>query len=288
MLKRLLCPNVRCVETTRQAIPTELTEAEMAAGYERLNLEGKVVVITGSSAGIGANTALLMASRGAKLTIHGRREDKLKEMADKIEAVNGHRPFMVLGSVEDPAVRAELINGTVAHFGRLDALCSNAGWMKVGTLDHTTVEELRTMLELHIVAPFELCKLAVPELIKQKGSIVMTSSVASVCGWPWLTAYSAAKAGMDNMVRSLAGELAPKGVRVNTVNPGAVDTELLRDDPATKEMLKDPNNPPVTPMGRALRPEEVSEVIAFLVSDAASMVTGATYVVDGAKTAICT
>ena len=152
-------------------------------------------------------------------------------------------------------MKADLINGTIEHFGRLDILCNNAGWMKVGGTDHTEVDELRTMLEVgflefnyraandqerqpqidendilydthlcifvrwqvHVVGPFELCKLAIPELVKNKGNIIMTSSICGMRGFPALVAYSAAKAGSDNLMRSLAGELTSKGVRVNCV-----------------------------------------------------------------------
>ncbi|XP_003739595.1 uncharacterized protein LOC100905809 [Galendromus occidentalis] len=253
--------------------------------FEGYSLTGKVAVVTGSSSGIGAATALLMAQRGANVTIHGRRTDKLEEIANQLEEASGNRPYVVVGDIEDSDVRADLINGTINHFGRLDVLCNNAGWMKIGGMDQTEVDDLRTMLEVHIVAPFELCKLAMSELIKNKGNIIMTSSICSLIGFPSLVAYSAAKAGCDNLMRSLAGEFAAQGVRLNCVNPGPVATDLLRNEDEFLTALSSSDTTPPTPLGRFALAREVAELISFLASDAGAMIHGGTHAIDGGITA---
>ncbi|OQR71223.1 3-oxoacyl-[acyl-carrier-protein] reductase FabG-like [Tropilaelaps mercedesae] len=242
----------------------------------------------GSSAGIGRSTAILMASRGAKLTIHGRMQDKLDEVAAEIEKTSGCRPFSVLGNIEDVSVREQLINGTLANFGRIDVLVNNAGWAKFGTIEKIDAADIRAMMEVHVVAPFDLCKRALTELVKNKGNIIMVSSIAGMRGEPMLVAYSAAKAAMDNMMRSLSGDLGPKGVRINSVNPGATDTNILRTKEALEflqQIMSKPNKPSLNSFDRMGNASEVAEVIAFLASDAASIVTGAIYTADGGKTA---
>jgi len=252
----------------------------------KLSYEGKVAIITGSSSGIGEATALLMAERGAELTIHGRREDKLQEMANKIEEISGKTPLMVLGDINSEDVQKELIEGTIARFSRIDVLVNNAGMMAVGGWRETDGDHLNRMLTLHIVTPFVLSKMAIPHLIETKGNIVMISSIAGINGMIQFVSYCAAKAGMDAMMKSLAAELALDGVRVNCVSPGGTATDLCRYEETRvvieEAMKKSPTA--ICPMGRMAEAGEVAEMICFLGSDAASFVTGCIHPVDGAKT----
>jgi len=140
------------------------------------------------------------------------------------------------------------------------------------------------MFECHCVAPFELCQLSMPHLLKTKGSVVMVSSVAGMKGMAMSVPYSTAKAGMDNMMRSLALEVAKDGVRINSLNPGLIVTEILRDTPGGYDLLS-PDDKPFHPNGRVGKPEEMATIIAFLASDDASMITGATLAADGGLTA---
>jgi len=253
----------------------------------KLSLKGKVAVVTGSSSGIGEATALLMADRGAELTIHGRRQDKLQEVANKIEEISGKKPLMVLGDITSEEVQKELIEGTIARFSRIDVLVNNAGMMKVGGWQDINAEDMKEMLDMHVVAPYMLSRMAIPQLILNKGSIVMVSSIAGIRGVSRFVSYSAAKGGMDNMMRSLAADLAKDGVRVNSVNPGGTNTELCRYDDTRAllaEVMANPSQTAICPMGRMIEPSEIAEVISFLASDAASMISGCAHAVDGAKT----
>jgi len=247
------------------------------------SFQGKVAIVTGGSSGIGKATAIMFAKCGAKVTIHGRRLDKLQEVAAECEKLSGHPAVIVQGSIEDESVRKHIVDDTVSKFGQIDVLVNNAGYGNVGGWENSDVENMRNMLECHVVAPFDLCRQAMPHLINTKGAIVNISSVAGLSGCTGFLSYSVAKAGMDNLTRSLSAEVAKTGVRVNTVNPGAVQTEFLRDADMFKPMIdamkKDPR--PVHPNGRWGQPDEIASAILFLSSDRASMITGVNLPVDG-------
>jgi len=250
-----------------------------------MSLKDKVAIITGSSAGIGRSTALLFAQRGALVTIHGRRQEKLDEVAEEILTTSGRKPVIVCGDIEDSNVRKQLIDLTVEQHGRIDVLVNNAGYVTPGGWA-APVDSLRQMFECHCVAPFELCQLSMPYLLKTKGSVVMVSSVAGLKAMAMSVPYCTVKAGMDNMMRSLALEVAKDGVRINSLNPGLIATDILRDTPVgTNYDLLSPPDKPFHPNGRVGKPEEMATVIAFLASDDASMITGATLAADGGLTA---
>jgi len=258
------------------------------SGCEKLLFSGKVVIVTGSSAGIGEATAVLFAKRGAKVTIHGRRADKLAEVGAEIEKISGNKANEVVGNIEDEAVQKLLIQSTLEAFGRIDVVINNAGYGKVGGWEEIGLTEMREMLEIHVCAPYNISKLAMPELIKNKGNVVMISSIGGMRGAPDFLAYCTAKGGMDNMMRALAAEVAKHGVRLNSVNPGGTTTEITRYDDTMKFIadlaargapLKD-----ACPMKRMIEAWEVAEYICFLASDAAAMISGSINPIDGAKT----
>ncbi|XP_005097130.2 3-oxoacyl-[acyl-carrier-protein] reductase FabG [Aplysia californica] len=252
---------------------------------EKLDLTGRVAIVTGSSSGIGLATAVLFVKRGAKVTLHGRNLEKLSAAAKVLReagAKEGHY-LTVAGDVTEPASRESLVQQTVGKFGRIDILVNNAGCGSRAFLRDVTEEEIDGMVNQHFKAPVFLCQLCLPYLIKSKGNIVNVSSCVAVEALPGSLAYSAAKAGMDMFTTYAAVELSELGIRVNSVRPGLILTPIF--DSVPKEICDKlfAAGRRRALLGRNGQPEEVAEVIAFYASDAASFATGDCPVVDGGR-----
>ncbi|WKY01536.1 hypothetical protein Q1695_015499 [Nippostrongylus brasiliensis] len=248
--------------------------------------QDKVVIITGSSSGIGAATALLFAKEGARITITGRKQDKLKEIHDSIVAagVSEGRILSVIGDIRNDEVQKELIERTVAKFGRIDILVNNAGGF---------VESLALRPYLPFYSVMQLTRLARPHLIASKGEIVIISSIVGQnFAFPNSPFYAIAKAGLDQLTRALAIDLIEHGVRVNGVSPGIVETSLIENSGATKEISKKfykfyGSQKAVLPRGSTGKPEEIATVIAFLADrQVSSYIVGQTIIVDGGSSVI--
>ena len=191
--------------------------------------EGKVVIITGSSTGIGQAGAILFAKEGASITIHGRNEEKLKKTIELIEKAGGSRDkiLTVVGEIIEEKVQKDLINKTVEKFGRIDVLINNAGIKKKESLeDHRSLENFDYVFNVNVRAPVALTELAIPHLEKTRGNIINVSSVVAFKTQPVSPFYPMTKAALDHFCRNYAVILAPKGIRVNNLNPGATDTEF--------------------------------------------------------------
>lgn len=253
---------------------------------ERQSLHaGKVYIVTGSTSGIGKATALLLASEGALVTVHGRRAARADETARDCKRLSpsGSDACIVVGDIENADVRKQLVQKTLEKFGRVDGLVNSAGHCSVGGLEREDLKVMQHMLDVHVVAPFDLCRQLMPELKKNKGSIIMVSSIASMRGIPWIIANTTAKHAMDGMMKAIAVEIASSGVRVNSVNPGMIKTEIFRNE-EMQQFQKALNPAKLHPNGRLGEPREVANCIAFLLSSAASMVTGVSLPVDGGLT----
>ena len=193
------------------------------------NFEGRVVIITGSSAGIGQEAAALFAKAGGSVTIHGRSEEKLKKTIELIEKAGGSRNkvLTVVGEITDENVQKNLINKTVEKFGRIDVLINNAGIKKKESLeDYRSLENFDYVFNVNLRAPVAITELAVPYLEKTKGNIINVSSVAAQHAVPHSPFYAMTKAALDHFCRNYAAILAPKGIRVNNLSPGATETEF--------------------------------------------------------------
>ncbi|CAG5125260.1 unnamed protein product [Candidula unifasciata] len=256
-----------------------------------LDFEGKVVIVTGASSGIGAATAKMFAQRGAKVTLCGRDVGRLNEAVEECSKVGGgdaRRFLTVAGDVTNAEIRKQIIKQTIERFGRLDVLVANAGTIDPKRIMDETEESFDNAINTNVKATFFLIQIAIPELIKSKGNIVTVSSISSTLAVPSEIVYCMTKAALDHMTRNLALDLASKGVRVNAVNPTLVFTRIYRssdDDPGVDKFLKD--CAAAHPLhGRASTAEEQAEVIVFLASDAARFVTGECIKVDGAATLI--
>ncbi len=251
-------------------------------------LENKVALITGASSGIGLSTALLFAKNGAKLAILGRRQTALEEVAATIKS-QGHEALIITADVTDAKACKAAISTTISTFHKLDILVNAAGVIGNGTIENTSVEAWRNMLNVNLEAVFNLMQLAIPHLEKTRGNIVNLSSITGLRAFPGVLAYCVSKAGVDQLTRCAALELGPKGIRVNAINPGVVETNLHKrggfDDKKYAEFLE--HGKSTHPLGRVGQPEEVAEAILYLASDNAAWVTGETLSVDGGRQLTC-
>ncbi len=250
--------------------------------------EGKVAIVTGASSGIGRATAAALGAEGASVAITARRPDRLEEVAAGIEAAGGSA-LSLAGDITDPGFRARLVGETVERFAGLDHLVSSAGVIAFGTVENTTLDAWRRMFALNVEAIFDLMRLSTPHLLERGGSIVNVSSVNGMRSFPGVLAYNSSKSALDQLTRCSALELAAKGVRVNSVNPGVTRTELHRagglDADRYAGFLE--HSRTTHPIGRVGTPEEVAGVALFLLSDAAAFLTGVTIPVDGGRHLTC-
>jgi NAD(P)-dependent dehydrogenase (short-subunit alcohol dehydrogenase family) len=251
-------------------------------------MEGRVALITGASSGIGWASSLLFARRGAGVALVARRADKLEDLAREIREEGGEALVVVADLTKEEDVE-RVVQETVAHFGRLDALVNNAGIIATGTVETTTLADWDVMMEINVRSPFYLMQLALPYLEKDGGSVVNVSSVTGTRSFPGVLSYCVSKAAMDQLTRCVALEVADKGVRVNAINPGVVVTHLHREagmnDEAYAAFLE--HSKTTHPLGRVGEPEEVAELIYFLASPASGWITGATVPIDGGRALTC-
>jgi len=256
------------------------------------DLNGKVALITGASSGIGAATAKLFASLGAKLSLTGRNEVNLKLVVDECKRVapaDAEPPLMVLAELCSESDVVNLVDTTIKKFGRLDILVNNAGIAALDTIQSTSLEIYDRMMNANLRSAFHLTMLCVPHLIETRGNIVNVSSFAGTRGLPGMLSYSLSKAAVDQMTSCTALELASKGVRVNSVNPGVIVSEIqkragMSDDDYAKFLQKTEENHPIARVGD---PDEVAYAIAFLAASNASFITGELLHVDGGMHTVC-
>ncbi|CAG9559743.1 unnamed protein product [Danaus chrysippus] len=252
---------------------------------------GKVVVITGASSGIGAETALEFSKLNANLVLTGRNEENLSKVSLKCEEISPSKlkPLKIVADLTNEKDVEDIINSTLKNFKRIDVLVNNAGVLATGSIETTSLDQYDFIMNTNVRAPYQLTMLAVPYLIKSKGNIVNVSSVAGLRSFPNIVAYCTSKAALDQFTRCICLELAPKGVRVNAVNPGVIETGIHLKGAMTEEEYKAylAKCKDTHALGKSGNVKEVSSVIAFLASDAASNITGATLPVDGGRHAMC-
>lgn len=239
--------------------------------------EGKIILITGAASGIGKACAEYFAKEGALLALVDLNAEKFKEVLNEIKK-NGAKdsPLVIVADVSSDSQR--IINTTIDKYGRLDILINNAGIAHIEMFESSTVEKYDKIMAINTRAVFLLSQCAIPHLVKSKGNIVNVSSVAALRAVKGYIAYSMSKASVDQFTRCAALELAEKGVRVNAVNPGVINTSLLKTHLNEVDMAKYIN---MHPIGRIGQPEEVTNAIAFLAHEKAGFCTGVTLPVDG-------
>jgi NAD(P)-dependent dehydrogenase (short-subunit alcohol dehydrogenase family) len=242
------------------------------------SLTNSVGVVTGGGTGIGRATALAMAKAGASLVI-GNRDAKLgEEVVQAIEQAGGRAAFQVT-DVSNPEDARALVERAVKEFGRLDLAFNNAGTDgEQVPLHEQDIEKASLLFDVNIKGVFYCMKYEIEEMLRTGGgSIVNTSSIFGLNGYPGWSLYSATKHAVTGMTKSAALDYAERGIRVNAVGPGPVETPLLE-----KGTGGDPHSyASFVPMGRIGQPEEIADPVVWLLSDEARYVTGHTFPIDG-------
>jgi len=247
----------------------------------KVDLSGKVAIVTGASRGIGRAIALALARDGADILVNARSNiGEARKVAGKIESM-GRRVLVILADVSNKEDVDNMVKKTIEVFGKIDILVNNAG--VVGStvpIQELKEEDWDRIISVDLKGTFLCCKAVVPHMINRRsGKIVNISSIAGKEGNANMTAYSAAKAGIIGFTKALSEEVARYGIRVNCVCPALIETELAeRMDKQQAEYLKSK-----IPLGRLGKPEEVAELVKFLVSDASDFIAGQAYNIDGGR-----
>lgn len=247
-----------------------------------MEFDGKVAIVTGATSGIGMATAFRFADQGAKVAAVGRKKDMLAKL---------DRPNIRTypADLTNESQAAALIQDVLRDFGGIDILVNAAGIIASGTIENTTLADYDVMMDINVRSVFHLTQLALPSIIERKGNIVIVSSVTGLRAFPGVLAYCVSKAAADQLTRCAALELAPKGVRVNAVNPGVTRTNLHRNSGMTEEAYAGfvERSKTTHPLGRIGEPEEIADLIVFLASSKAGWITGGTYSIDGGRAQTC-
>jgi 3alpha(or 20beta)-hydroxysteroid dehydrogenase len=246
----------------------------------RPRLAGKVAVITGAAGGIGAAAARRFAEEGASLLLTDRDGDGVEMLAAELGNGAAWRSHDVTSEPQWQEVAA----AALASHGRIDILLNNAGIFLAASLMETSLEDLRRVIDVNLVGVFLGMRAVVPAMTEQRaGSIINVSSVAGLTGSPYLTAYGASKWAVRGMTKVAARELARCQIRVNSVHPGQIDTDMnARQREQTPELIEKLIRG--IPLGRIGTPAEVAEAAVYLASDESVYVTGSELVIDGGTT----
>jgi 3-oxoacyl-[acyl-carrier protein] reductase len=241
-------------------------------------LDGRIALITGASRGIGRACALELAAAGAAIGVNYRSDAAgAAAVVGEIEAAGG-RALALAADVADPEAAGALVERCEDELGEIDALVCNAGITRDNLMARISPKDFDDVIATNLGGAFHVCQAAGRRMLRRRrGSIVTMSSIVGIHGNAGQTNYSASKAGLIGLTKSLAKEIGSRGVRVNCIAPGYIATELtdVLPDDARAALLAS------TPLGRLGEPEDVARCVRFLVSDAAAFVTGAVLAVDG-------
>ncbi|MTI69966.1 MAG: 3-oxoacyl-[acyl-carrier-protein] reductase [Firmicutes bacterium] len=243
-----------------------------------MNLSGKVALVTGGSRGIGKEIALKLASLGADIIInYSRNSKKAEEVVSEIENM-GRKAYCFQADVSKLEEVEKLIKKTLDEVSNVDILVNNAGITKDNLLMRMSKDDWNDVINVNLTGAYNLCKSLIRSMIRKKnGCIINISSVVGITGNPGQCNYSASKAGLIGLTKSLAKEVGKKNIRVNAIAPGFIETEMT--DKLNENVIKEyKKNIPLKKLGS---PEDIANTVAFLASDLASYITGQVIVVDG-------
>ena len=252
-------------------------------GLKTMRLAGKVALVTGAARGIGRGIALRFAAEGARVGIMDLDADACQAVADDITRKGG-RALEVHADISDPAQVGAAQAKLAEQFGVVDALVNNAAVMPAGAIHETAIADFDRCLAVNLRGTFLVSRALIPGMLAAgRGSIIHMASITGTLGLPGIAAYSMTKGALIALTRAMSTDYAGRGIRVNSVSPGTIDSPMLRDFLAAQsdpERLRGEFDR-MHPIGRVGTIEEVANVCLFLASDEASFVTGSNYEVDG-------
>jgi 3-oxoacyl-[acyl-carrier protein] reductase len=237
-------------------------------------LEGKKALVTGATGGIGEDIARTLHAHGAEVVISGTREEKLQELANSLAS----RAHIVTANLKDKESIKKLAATAEEKMGRIDILVCNAGITKDGLSMRMSEEDFEEVIQVNLTSTFTLIKAAMRGMMKNRyGRIITIGSIVGTMGNPGQANYVASKAGVAGLVKSVAAELASRGITANNIAPGFIETAMtgkLNDEQKNKMLA-------AIPMGKFGRPKDIADLACFLASDEASYITGQTIHING-------
>ncbi|XP_031638525.1 uncharacterized protein LOC116350753 [Contarinia nasturtii] len=246
-----------------------------------MNFKNKVVVVTGSSSGIGADAAVYLAQMGADVVLVGRNEMRLNDVKNQIISNGSSTPLVIVADVTRDCEK--IISKTVEHFGKINVLINNAGILTEDNIENITMEAFDKMIDTNLRSVIQLTQKAIPFLEQTKGNILNVSSTAGMKAVANLMSYCISKASLDQFTKCVALDLASRNIRCNAINPAAIRTPIYRTLGIDSEEEQAIFNTYQSryPLGRIGEVSDTSAAIAYLTSDAASFITGTLLNVDG-------
>lgn len=243
--------------------------------YNPFSLEGKTILITGASSGIGRATAIECSKLGANVIISGRNEERLAETRNSLICQSGQEHMSIIADLTDEIQTTKLVES----IDSIDGVVNNAGVNRIKPIHFIKMEDLDYIFHSNTFSSVTLTKMLVKKKkIKNGGSIVFTSSVSAFYNAPGRALYASSKSALTSFMRSFAIELAEKNIRANAVHPGMIETNFIKENLSEEDLKKNISEYPLKRFGK---PEEIAWAIIYLLSDASSWVTGTSMIVDG-------